>query len=167
MATPQNQPADPEVGTEINYGPLPERIGYRLKRAYAYSIQSWDALFADLGLPYGHYSILLLISLNPGLSQLRVAEAAGLDGSTVVPITNRFVRLGWIHRLRRRDDRRTYRLRVTPTGQALLDRARPILQTHDKDLVSRLTLQERATLFQLLVKITDGRAAGLDAKRKS
>src|ERR1700722_19655450 len=96
MATlAQKQPADPEVGTEINYGPLPELIGYRLKRAYAYSIQSWDALFADLGLPYGHYSILLLISLNPGLSQLRVAEAAGLDGSPVEPTPNRFFRLGW------------------------------------------------------------------------
>jgi DNA-binding MarR family transcriptional regulator len=168
MVTPaQKQPADPEVASEINYGPLPERVGYRLKRAHAYSIQTWDALFADQSLPYGQYSILLVISLNPGLSQLRVAEAVGLDGSTVVPITNRFVSLGWIRRVRRRNDRRTYSLRVTPEGQALLNRVRAILLAHDEDLVSPLTARERATLFQLLVKITDGRGAGMEAKHKS
>jgi DNA-binding MarR family transcriptional regulator len=167
MPTPaQNPAADPAFANGIDYGPLLDHIGYRLKRAYAYSIQTWDALFQDLGLAYGQYSVLLLISLNPGLSQLRLAEAVGLDGSTVVPITNRFVSLGWIRRLRRRDDRRTYSLRVTTAGQKVLDRARTILEAHEEDLVSPLTAQERMTLFQILSKMTD-RKAGLRTKARN
>lgn len=137
----------------IDYGPLPALIAYRLKRAYAYSIQTWDTLFEQLGLPYGQYSVLLLIGLNPGLSQLALANAVGLDGSTLVPITNRFFKLGWIRRVRRRDDRRVYALRVTPAGQAVLDKARAILREHDDDLTSPLTGEERTTLLKLIAKI--------------
>ena len=137
----------------IDYGPLPALIAYRLKRAYAYSIQTWDTLFEQLGLPYGQYSVLLLIGLNPGLSQLALANAVGLDGSTLVPITNRFVKLGWIRRMRRRDDRRVYSLRITPAGQAVLHKARAALREHDDDLTSPLTREERAALLELISKI--------------
>jgi DNA-binding MarR family transcriptional regulator len=147
-----------DSGNGINYGPLPHLTGYRLKRAYAYSIQTWDSLFRTLGLAYGQYSVLLLIGLNPGLSQLALAESVGLDGSTLVPITNRFVRRGWIRRSRRKDDRRTYALRVTPAGQAVLDEAATILKNHEDDLTSPLTSRERATLLQLLSKLTDERS---------
>lgn len=157
--------ADSDNG--INYGPLPHLTGYRLKRAYAYSIQTWDSLFRSLGLAYGQYSVLLLIGLNPGLSQLALAESVGLDGSTLVPITNRFVRRGWIRRSRRKDDRRTYALRVTPAGQAVLDEAATILKNHEDDLTSPLTSRERATLLQLLSKLTDKRSFSPDATHLS
>lgn len=155
-----NHKGETDSGNKINYGPLPHLIGYRLKRAYAYSIETWDALFRDLGLAYGQYSVLLLIGLNPGLSQLALAESVGLDGSTLVPITNRFVRRGWIRRSRRRDDRRTYALRVTLAGQAVLDEAAAILKNHENDLTSPLTSRERAALLQLLSKLTDERSFG-------
>jgi DNA-binding MarR family transcriptional regulator len=145
---------------DIDYGPLPSLIGYRLKRAYSYSIQSWDALFEELGLPYGHYSVLLLIGLNPGLTQLALAEAVGLDHSTLVPIANRLVNLGWLARVRRRDDKRAYSLRVTAAGQGVLDRARKTLRAHENDLTEPLTSEERRMFLKLLTKITDGRAFG-------
>ena len=145
--------SDARETAAVDYGPLPALIAYRLKRAYAYSIQTWDTLFEQLGLPYGQYSVLLLIGLNPGLSQLALANAVGLDGSTLVPIMNRFFKLGWIRRVRRRDDRRVYSLRVTSAGQAVLDQARAILREHDDDLTSPLTREERATLLKLISKI--------------
>jgi DNA-binding MarR family transcriptional regulator len=154
MASARKKTApDVRVTAAIDYGPLPALVAYRLKRAYAYSIQTWDTLFERLGLPYGQYSVLLLIGLNPGLSQLALANAVGLDGSTLVPIMNRFFKLGWIRRVRRRDDRRVYSLRVTPAGQAVLDKARAILREHDADLTSPLTGEERATLLELISKI--------------
>jgi len=144
----------------IDYGPLPDLIGYRLKRAYSYSIQTWDTLFEELGLPYGHYSVLLIIGLNPGLTQLALAAAVGLDHSTLVPIANRLVNLGWLRRARRKDDKRAYSLRVTPAGQAVLDKARKALRNHENDLTEPLTSEERATFLRLLTKVTDGRAFG-------
>lgn len=138
----------------INFGTLPDLIGYRIKRAYAYSVQTFMDSFEELGLAYGQYSVLLLIELNPGLSQFVLAAAAGLDGSTIVPITNRFAKLGWIRRVRRQDDRRVYSLQTTPRGKAILARARALLAAHEEDLISALTTAERASLLRLLTKIT-------------
>lgn len=112
-------------------------------------------MMKDVDLAPGQYSVLLLIGLNPGLSQMDLAAATGLDGSTLVPITNRFEKLGWIRRARRSEDRRFYSLRVTPAGQAVLDNARPIIDAHERQLVSRLTERERHTLIDLLTRISE------------
>lgn len=146
-------------GEAIHLGALPDLVGYRIKRAYAYSVQTFMDSFEELGLAYGQYSVLLLIELNPGLSQFVLAAAAGLDGSTIVPITNRFAKLGWISRTRRKDDRRVYALQTTRRGKAILDRAGTLLATHEKDLVSALTAAERSVLLRLLTKITDRKGA--------
>jgi DNA-binding MarR family transcriptional regulator len=148
------------IDGRVKYGPLPNTVGYRIKGAHAYSIQTWTDMFQGLGLAWGQYSVLLLIGLNPGLSQLALAEAAGLDGSTIVLLTNRFVKLGWIRRLRRTKDRRIYSLRVTAQGQAILDRAQAVLKAHDDGLCATLTGLERSSLLQLLSKITDGQGRG-------
>jgi DNA-binding MarR family transcriptional regulator len=138
---------------EIDYGHLPSFIGYRIRKAYSYLFQTFNAMLKDLNLAPGQYSVLLLIGLNPGLSQNALAEATGLDGSTIVPITNRFVKLGWIRRSRRRDDRRFYILRMTPAGQAILDKARPIIEAHERQLVAALSAQECQMLNGLLSRI--------------
>jgi DNA-binding MarR family transcriptional regulator len=150
----------------INYGPLPEHFGYQLRRAYSHFYRTFMAQFKDLKLAPGQYSALVLISLNPGLSQLGLAEATGLDGSTIVPITNRFVNLGWIRRVRRKNDRRVYALRITPAGQAILDEARSIIATREKRLASLLSSRERLTLIDILSRVsTPGEQPKARAKR--
>jgi DNA-binding MarR family transcriptional regulator len=159
---PSASPALPANPTALDYGALPQLAGYRLKKAYAYSVQTFTQRFAGLGLAYGQYSVLVLIALNPGLSQLALAAAAGLDDSTIVPITNRFVELGWIRRRRRREDRRIYALAVTPVGEQILERARLIRDAHEEDLLGPLAPDERQMLLELLAKITDARGSSAD-----
>jgi DNA-binding MarR family transcriptional regulator len=105
----------------INYGPLRSLVGYRIRKAYSRLFQTFNEMLAEVNLAPGQYSALLLIALNPGLSQMQLAEATGLDRSTIVPIADRFVRMGWITRTRREDDRRTYSLQLTPLGRSIID----------------------------------------------
>lgn len=139
----------------VNYGHLPSFVGYRVRKAYTYLFQTFNAMLKGLSLAPGQYSVLLLIGLNPGLSQMDLAEATGLDGSTLVPITNRFEKLGWIRRTRRKDDRRFYSLRITARGQSILDSARPIIDAHERQLVSGLSERECHTLIDLLARISE------------
>jgi len=156
-----------DSSTEINYGLLPTKVGYRIRKAYSHLFQTFTAMLKELRLAPGQYSVLLLIGLNPGLSQMALAEAVGLDGSTIVPITNRFVKLGWIRRTRRKDDRRFYVLRITPAGQEILDRARPIIEEHERRLVSGLSERECKVLIDLLSRVTEERAYPATAARKA
>lgn len=149
--TGETAPREPAAG--IDYGHMPSFVGYRIRKAYSYLFQTFNAMLKDLNLAPGQYSVLLLIDLNPGLSQLAIAEATGLDGSTIVPITNRFVKLGWIRRTRRKDDRRFYALRTTPDGHAVLEKARPIIEAHERQLVAGLNEHECRVLTELLSRI--------------
>jgi DNA-binding MarR family transcriptional regulator len=141
----------------INFGPLPQHVGYQLRRAYSYLFRTFMASFKHLKLAPGQYSALVLISLNPGMSQLALAEAAGLDGSTIVPITDRFVKLGWIRRTRRASDRRVYSLRISPAGQAILDEAWHLITEREKQLASVLNPRERQALIDMLSRISGTR----------
>jgi DNA-binding MarR family transcriptional regulator len=140
----------------IDYGILPTRVGYQIRKAYSRLFQTFTAMLEDIGLAPGQYSVLLLIGLNPGLSQMALADAAGIDRSTIVPITNRFAKMGWIRRTRRSEDRRVYSLRLTSQGQSVLDRARPVIQAHEEQLVAGLSQTEIALATTLLARIADG-----------
>jgi DNA-binding MarR family transcriptional regulator len=137
----------------MNHGRLFDFAGYRIKLAYSLVFQSFNDMFAELNLAFGQYSVLALIGLNPGVSQLALAQAAGLDSSTIVPITNRFAKLGWIKRVRRSEDRRVYAVRITPAGQAILDKADTLIEEHDRQLLASFSDDERETLKNLLGRL--------------
>jgi DNA-binding MarR family transcriptional regulator len=142
-----------DPSSAIDFGPLPEHLGYQLRRAYSYLFRTFITSFKHLQLAPGQYSALVLISLNPGLSQLDLATATGLDGSTIVPITNRFVKLGWIRRTRRTNDRRVYSLRITPAGQTVLDEAWPLIIERERKLDAVLSPRERQELVDILSRL--------------
>lgn len=151
----------------IDFGPLATLIGYRIRRAYGRVFQSFNDLFAPLNMAFGQYSVLMLIALNPGLSQMTLADVGRIDRSTIVPIIDRFVRMGWVRRTRLRQDRRRYSLRVTPTGQAVLDEARPLIATHEEQLVRSLSSAERVQLLELLAQVSDEQAPALRVHSES
>lgn len=153
MRRSARQPGD-AIPETIDYGPLTQIFGYQLKRAYSYLYRTFVAELRELKLAPGQYSALVLISLNPGLSQIDLAAATGLDGSTIVPITERFEQLGWIRRTRRRDDRRLYALRITPVGQEVLDKAKPLIAGRQRRLASILSPDERRELIDVLARIS-------------
>ncbi len=138
----------------VDLGPLPQQVSYQLRRAYSYLFRTFMSSFKHLKLAPGQYSALVLISHNPGMSQLDLAAATGLDGSTLVPITNRFAKLGWIRRTRRQSDRRVYSMRITPAGQAVLDEAWPLILQRESKLATVLNASERRALIDMLSRLT-------------
>ena len=140
---------------EIDYGQLPNLVGYRVRKAASVLFQTFSESLREEQLAPGQYSVLLLISLNPGLSQMRLAEATGIDRSTIVPIISRFVRMGWVRRVRRKDDRRVYSLRLTPAGENLIAAAQVKIEAHEKEFAGALTKAEKKTLIDLLARLTD------------
>ena len=139
----------------LEFGPLKHLLGYRLRKAYAVLFRTWSEMFQDLNLAFGQYSILLLVKHNPGESQMTIADAAGLDRSTLVPILHKFARLGWVRRTRRKSDRRHYSLRLTPAGEAVLKAAEPLIAAHEEQLFAPLSAPERQALDLLLSKIIE------------
>ena len=131
-------------------GLLPGLIGYRLRLAQ-------QAVFRDFArsIPEaspGRAGILFLIDANPGVTQSRLAQAVGLDRSTMVGVLHVLEERALVER-RRGEDRRTNGLWLTRGGRALVASLKQRIRVHERRVASRLTAQERAQLLALLEKL--------------
>jgi len=133
-------------------GPLPGLLGYRLRLAQ-------QAVFRDFGetvsdLPPGRVGILLLVEANPGVTQSRLAQAVGLDRSTLVGVLHALEARGLVER-RRGEDRRTNGLHLTRVGATLVSALKRRIRAHERRVAARLTAAERAELLRLLKKLAE------------
>jgi DNA-binding MarR family transcriptional regulator len=143
----------------IDFGELPDLIGYQIRLAYAEVYQSFNVLLGELGLAPGQYSLLRLIALNPGITQQALGDAAGLDRSTIVPLTRAFAKRGWLRRTRRGEDRRAYSLQPTDRGLLVLKKAQPLIREHESRLTQNLSRAERRALLRSLQRLGSRAAA--------
>lgn len=105
-----------------------------------------------LGVSPGRTGMLILIDANPGLAQSRLAEAIGLDRSTLVPILDQFEAAGLVER-RPGADRRSNGLWLTRDGKRRLARVRVKLAEHEARMLAPLAPRERVVLIDLLARI--------------
>jgi len=131
-------------------GLLPGLLGYRLRLAQ-------QAVFRDFGesvsdLPPGRVGILLIIDANPGVTQSRLAQAVGLDRSTMVGVLHALEARGLVER-RRGEDRRTNALWLTRAGRALVEGLKRRIRVHERRVAARLTSDQRTQLLTLLGKL--------------
>ena len=134
----------------LRSGLLAELLGYRLRLAQ-------QAVFRDFArtIPEaspGRVGILLLIEANPGVTQSRLAQAVGLDRSTLVGVLHALEGRTLLER-RRGEDRRTNGLWLTRAGQALVASLKRRIRTHERRVAARLSAAERAQLLALLEKL--------------
>ena len=131
-------------------GLLPGLLGYRLRLAQQALFRDFAARVGELS--PGRVGILLLLEANPGVTQSRLAEAVGLDRSTMVGVLHTLQDRGLVER-RRGEDRRTNGLWLTAQGRGLVGGLKRRIQLHERRVAARLSPAERAQLIGLLEKL--------------
>lgn len=151
---------------KIDRGPLPNYYGYNLRIAQVAVFEDFSHIVGRLAdrmgeLTPGRFSLLTLLRHNPGINQTDLSRAVGLDKSTLTPALDQLERKGLIVRERTVADRRTYALRLSERGEALLDGLDSKVRQHEQNIVSALNPSERTALLRLLKKIA--RSLGSEA----
>src|SRR5215471_20587606 len=123
---------------------LPGLLGYRLRLAQQIVFRDFSRSVAELS--PGRVGILLLIDANPGVTQSTLAQAVGLDRSTMVGLIDTLEERRLIER-RRGEDRRTNGLWLTRPGRRLLGGLKRRIEQHEKRVAARLSAAERAQLI--------------------
>jgi len=136
----------------IDYGPLHGWIGFNLRMAQASSFTAFARLSNEIGVRPGRFATLTLIGRNPGISQTALSRANGRDKSTLTPLLVDLARRGLIRRTRSPDDRRVYRLTLTPAGRKLLRALTRCARRHEHRL-DRLIGRDRASFLRTLRKL--------------
>jgi DNA-binding MarR family transcriptional regulator len=138
----------------IDYGPLQDWLGFNLRMAQTSSFQAFSRLSKEIGVRPGRFATLTLIARNPGIGQTALSRANGRDKSSLTPVLNDLVRRGLVRRQRLRQDRRAYRLTLTPAGERVLRQLTECAERHERKLDAIVSLRERAQFLKILRKIT-------------
>jgi DNA-binding MarR family transcriptional regulator len=151
---PENGGREPDApGERINYGPLADWVGFHLRMAQTASFQAFARQARDIDLRPGRFAILTLIGNNPGISQTALSRANARDKSTLTPALDDLVRRGLVSRRRPREDRRAYRLNLTPAGEELLRGLTECAKRHEDNLDRVIGARDRARFLRVLRKI--------------
>src|ERR1700686_2275875 len=137
---PENKP---EIGHRML--PLLEHLARVGRRAA-------ESSMAPNGLRPRHLIALKLLCEQGPASQQGLAEALSLDPSNVVGLLNELEERGLVTRRRDPADRRRHIVELSPQGASELCDAYEGLRQIADDLLSALSVKERAALYDLLVR---------------
>jgi DNA-binding MarR family transcriptional regulator len=115
----------------------------------------FDQHFADLGITQAQFRILLAIWEQGGAEGIAPSVLANhllIERGTISVLTNRMIERGWLAR-RPGENRRTFRLTLTPTSQELLEKVIPLaieLADHTLSGFSPIRLQQLRKNLELI-----------------
>lgn len=153
---PSSDPPDIGVAQsdgQLDYGVLPELIGYHLRRAQVHLFADFARTMAEAQMTPGQFGVISLIGANPGLTQSALARAVGIERSTMVAVIDNLQDRGLVERRPSPVDRRSYALMLTETGTALLERLTPLVRAHERNVARRLSTAEKDKLIDLLTRL--------------
>jgi DNA-binding MarR family transcriptional regulator len=139
----------------VDLGPLENYIGFHLRLAQELALRAFAKRAGKADFRPGWFAILMIIRLNPGLSQSALARAIGRDKSTISPLIRELEGKALIARGPAADDRRSVTLALTPAGERELDALVVHVEGHDRRL-DEIVGEDKPKLIALLRKIAGG-----------
>jgi DNA-binding MarR family transcriptional regulator len=133
----------------------PSSAAFLLAQVGSHAARKFAERLAPLRLLPPHAGILGVLRKSGGLSQQGLAEVLHMHPSGLVAIIDELEERGLVKRHDSLDDRRTYELHLTNTGQAALRDIGHVGQEHNESLCAALSLREREQLTGFLQRIAD------------
>jgi DNA-binding MarR family transcriptional regulator len=143
----------PRAPRDVDFGPLPRYIGYRVRLAQSAIFRDLGRGAKDPGMTPGEFSLMTVVSRNRGIDAATLARTYGLDKTTLSITLKRLGRAGLVASERRKDDRRHLALRLTPAGEEAVHRAARRIEAQERLMDSVLGPGERERLLELLGRI--------------
>ena len=105
---------------------LDHQLCFSLYAASLAMTRRYQPLLAELGLTYPQYIALLALWEHDDVTVSALGDRLALDSGTLTPLLKRMETSGWVTRERDAADERRVRVRLTPAGRALRERAQHI-----------------------------------------
>ena len=168
--TPQPEPGLPtrrvqgkraaRAAEALDWGGLKGLLGFQMRQAQAALYREFANRLRHLDLTQRQFAALVLVEANPGISQIAISSALGMDRATVMAIIRRLEQRGCIDRKRASDDRRRQELVLTPAGQTLTANARKAVADHEARFAERFSGEELAAFKRMLARTDPDFAQG-------
>jgi DNA-binding MarR family transcriptional regulator len=137
-------------GQHLDLGGLDQLTGYVVRRAQVWIFQDFRRALSRFDITPAQFAVVKIVSANPGIVQVRVAEVLAIERARLVEMLDRLEGRGLIVRSRLPSDRRSHALRLTEAGARLLERLRPRLAEHEENVVARIGAEDKSALMRIL-----------------
>ncbi|MCG9915220.1 MAG: MarR family transcriptional regulator [Phenylobacterium sp.] len=121
-----------------------------LHRAMQVSLDIYAEIFGDSDLTQRQYAVLSAVEAREGLTQTDLVRATGIDRSTLADMVARMIAKGLLVRERSQSDARANAVRLSETGAAVLEGARPKMAQADEQLMRLVSGSKRETFLAQL-----------------
>jgi DNA-binding MarR family transcriptional regulator len=128
-------------------------IGYNARRAALAVIEVFLERMAIYELKPVDFSVLSLVSRNPGITSSQLCASLGILPPNLVAIINGLQKRELVTRKPHPRDGRALGLHLTPAGRKLVRDAERTASELEADVAGRLSPAESRTLIRLLKKI--------------
>ncbi len=132
-----------------------DNTAFMLRRTQEASFAAYAARADRRGLRPGHYAVLQLIDVHPGISQMELSRRVGRDKTTLTRLLQDFEARGFIRRDVDPQDRRGRLLSLLPPGREHLLELQACARAHDAAL-AEIVGPDKDKLLDILRRIIVG-----------
>lgn len=132
---------------------LESLMGYNARRAALTVIELFLQRMAVYELRPVDFSVLSLITHNPGVTSRQLCSALNILAPNLVGIVKALEQRGLIERQPHPNDGRAMGLQLSATGKKMMRKAERTASELEAEVASRLAPSERKTLLSLLKKV--------------
>lgn len=132
---------------------LESLVGYNARRAALVVIEVFLERMAVYDLRPVDFSVLSLITHNPGITSRQLCTTLGILAPNLVGMVNSMEKRALITRLPHPHDGRAMGLHPTAAAEKMIEEAEKTATQLEVEMTARLSAAERKTLLQLLKKI--------------
>jgi len=153
VAPPQRdrQPrAKAQAPRRISLDGLEGHLGYLARRAQLWIFQDFRKTLAPLDIRPAQYSVLIVIDATPGLTQMALGHALGIERSRLVHLLDDLEQRKFLLRKPSAVDRRSHALHLTPEGRTFLAQVKALAAVHERNVAAKLGPRRHKELLQLL-----------------
>lgn len=130
-------------------------IGKFISVLYRTAQSFFDKNFKESGIGSGHFSYLLYLYRQEGVSQDVMAKHFNVDKATTARAMAKLEAIGYIRRAEDPSDRRAYLVYLTDQGRALEPAIRAVLKEWALLITEDLSQEERDVVYRLLKRMAE------------
>ena len=143
-------------------GQLAVSPSHLIHRALQLALDIYAVETGSDGLTQRQFAVLEAVSQKSGLTQTDLVRATGIDRSTLADLVARMTTKGLVERERSAIDARAMAVRLSETGAAALEAARPRVEAADKRIMALLPKGKRDGFLALLSDLASAADAAPD-----
>jgi len=151
-----NNSTTSEIAQIVDLNGLTTHLGYLIRRAQIWVFQDFIRTLASVDIRPAQYSVLTVIDANPGLTQMSLSKALGIERARLVHLLNGLEARRFVERRLSATDRRSHALHLTAKGRSTLTIIKAFAREHEQRLAARVGRKNHQQLLRLLAVFASG-----------